>query len=72
MRLISQLIEGHFKSFPKLLKYFNGTAVLTFFVLPSSGVFPVVFSLDFNDSEFTKVSFVSSLLYCHKALDVSE
>ena len=45
----------------KLLKYFNGTIILTSFVLPLAGVFPVIFSLDLNDLEFAKLSFGSSL-----------
>ena len=45
----------------KLLKYFNGTVILTSFVLPSAGVFPVIFTLDLNDSEYAKLSYGSSL-----------
>ena len=45
----------------KLIKYFNDTAILTFFVLPVSGVFPVILTLKVNDSEYTKSSFGSSL-----------
>ena len=36
----------------KLVKNFNGTAMSTFFVLPSTGIFPVTFTLDLNDFEF--------------------
>ena len=43
MRIISQLIKSIWRVHPKLLKYFNGTAVLTSFVFPSAGAFPVVF-----------------------------
>ena len=39
----------------KLLKYFNDTAISTYFVLPSSGDFLVVFTVDLNDSELAKV-----------------
>ena len=49
------------KVFQKLVKYFNDTAILTFFVLPASGVLPVILTLKLNDSEFTKSSFGSSL-----------
>ena len=56
MRLISKLISGISRVLQKLLKYFNGTAMLTFFVLPSAGVFPVIFILDLNDSESVKVA----------------
>ena len=56
----------------KLLKYFNGTIISIFFVLPSAGVFPVIFALGLNDFESAKLSFGSSLLYYHKLPDVSE
>ena len=72
MRLISQLIKGISRVPQKLLKYFNGTAILTSFVLPLVGVFPVIFILDWNDSEFTIAACGSSHLYCHKLLDVFE
>ena len=61
MRLILQLIKGISGVFPKLLKYFNGNAILKSFVLPAAGVFPVVLILNVNDSEFTILSFGSSL-----------
>ena len=57
MRLISQLIEGISGVPQKLFKYFNGTAILTSFVLPEAGVFPVILILHLNDSEFTILSF---------------
>ena len=34
------------------------------------GVFPVIFILDLNDSELTKLSFGSYLSYFHKFPDV--
>ena len=37
-RLISQLINGISRVVQMLLKYFNGTAILTSFVLPPAGV----------------------------------
>ena len=61
MRLTSQLINGISRVLQKLLKYFNGTIILTSFVLPSVGVFPVIFILDLNDSESVKLTFGSSL-----------
>ena len=61
IRLISQLIKGISRVLQKLLKYFNGTAILTSFVLPSSGVFPVIFNLDLSDLESVKVTFGSYL-----------
>ena len=33
-----------------MLKHFNGTAILTSFVLPASGAFPASFTLNFNDA----------------------
>ena len=61
MRLTSQLINGISRVFQKLLKYFNGIIISTSFVLPSSGIFPVIFILDLNDLESVKLSLGSSL-----------
>ena len=61
MRLISQLIKDISRVFQQLLKYFNNTAVLTFFVLPPAGFFPVILVLHLNDSEFFIKSLGSSL-----------
>ena len=61
MRLTLQLINSISRAFQKLLKYFNGTIISTSFVLPIAGVFPVIFTLDLNDSESAKLSFDSSL-----------
>ena len=44
-----------------VLKYFNGTIISTSFVLPAAGVFPVIFILNLNDSDYTILSFGSSL-----------
>ena len=52
MRLISQLIKGISRVLQKLLKYFNGTTILTSFVLPVAGVFPVILILNLNDSDY--------------------
>ena len=50
-----------FQEFSKnLLKYFNGTIISTSFVLPSAGVFPVIFILDLNHWQSVKLSFGSS------------
>ena len=43
------------------LKYFNGTAILTSFVLPSAGVFPVILILYLNYSDSVILSFGISL-----------
>ena len=61
MRITSQLINGISRVLQKLLKYFNGTIISISFVLPSAGVFPVIFILDLNDSESVKLSFDTSL-----------
>ena len=49
IRLTSQLTNGISSVLQKLVKYFNGTIISTSFVLPSAGVFPVIFTLDIND-----------------------
>ena len=72
MCLTSQLINRISRVLQKLLKYFNATIVSTFFVFPSSGVFPVIFILDLNGSESAKLSLGSSLHYRHKLPDVFE
>ena len=49
IRLISQLINGILKVPQKLLKYFNGTIILTFF-LPLFPILPVIFGLNSNEA----------------------
>ena len=61
IRLTSQLINGISSVLQKLLKYFSGTIISTSFVFPLLGVFPVIFTLDLNDSEFAMLSLGSSL-----------
>ena len=61
MRLISKLIKEIWRFVQKLLKYFDGTAISTPSVLPSPGIFPVIFTLVLNDSQSVKVIFGSSL-----------
>ena len=41
--LISQLINGISRVYKKLLKYFSGTTISTFFILPPLGIFPAIF-----------------------------
>ena len=60
MRLISELLKGISRVDQRFLKYFNGTSILTSFVLPAA-VFPLIFTLDLNDSEFTIAAAGSSL-----------
>ena len=55
MRLTSQLIHGISTVLQKLLIYFNGTAITTFFVLPAAGDFPVTFILVINDSHYVRI-----------------
>ena len=57
----SQIINGISRVLQKLHKYFNGTIISTSFVFPLLGVFPVIFTLDLNDSESAMLSFGSSL-----------
>ena len=56
MRLISQLIKIISRVLQKLLMYFNVTAISTFFLLPSAGLFHVTLIWDLNDSEFSVAS----------------
>ena len=52
---IFYFFSSKFKEAPKITKYFNGTAISTFFALKSPGDFPIIFILNFNDIEFAKV-----------------
>ena len=61
MILSSQVIKGISIVFQNLLKYFNGTAILTFFVLLSAWDFRVILTLNFNNLEYTILSFGSSV-----------
>ena len=61
IRLISRLINDILRAIQKLLKYFNGTDISKYFVLRSSGVFPVILILHLNDSDSVRLSFDSSL-----------
>ena len=72
IKLISHLIKGISRVLQKLLKYLNGTAISTSSVLTSTGVLPVIFALNLNDSESAMVAFGSSLQYCHKLPNVFE
>ena len=75
IRLTSQLIKGISKVLQKLLKYFSGSIISTFFV-PSFPVRPVIFTLKLNESVvlasansvISLLTFKSgiSLQYCHK------
>ena len=49
MRFISQLINGISRVLEKLLKSFNGTLVLSFFV-PSSSAVLCIFVLNLNEA----------------------
>ena len=56
MTISKALMSGISKLLRKLIKYLNGTAILTSFVLPSLEVLPGIFTLDSNDSESLKVA----------------
>ena len=55
MRLTSQLINGNSRVLQKLFKYFNGIIISRSFVLPLAGKFPVIFILDLNDLESSRL-----------------
>ena len=60
MRLISQLVNGSSRVLQKLLIYFSGTSISTFFV-PSSPVKPIIFLFKFKRSAITrKISNIAS------------
>ena len=61
MIIISQLGNSISRFFQKIIKYFNGTAILTCFVFPAAGVFPVIIFLYWNNSDFVMLSFGSPL-----------
>ena len=55
------MINGISKVLQKLLRYFNGTAILTSFVFPAAGVFPLTLILPLNVSDSIILSFGASL-----------
>ena len=57
MRLTLQLINGISTVLQKLIKYFNGTIISTFYLLSLAGVFPVIFILDLNNLKSIKLPF---------------
>ena len=61
IKLTLQLIGNISRVLQKLLKYFNGAIISTSFVLPAAGVFPVIFILDLNDSDYVMLLLESSL-----------
>ena len=61
IKLISQLNKGVSSVLQKLLKHFNGAVASKSLVLTSSGVFPVIFTLNLKGSESVTVAFGSSL-----------
>ena len=81
VNIISQLIKDISKVLQKLLKYFSGTNISTFFV-PLSPVWPVIFASKLNESvrlfsaKLTIALLLStagiSLQYCHKLPDFFE
>ena len=79
---ISQLIKGISRFLQKLLRYFNGTIISTFFMSPSSLVVPIIFYLKLSESVSLaplKIIILPSLFiagislqYCHRLPDVFE
>ena len=70
--LFCNLIRCISRALQKLVKYFNGTAISTSFVLPSAGVLSVIIDLNLNDLKSVIVAFGTSLWYYHKFPDVFE
>ena len=58
--LTSQLISGISRVLQKWLKYFNGIIPSKSFLFPAAGIFPVIFTLDLNDSDCVMLSLGSS------------
>ena len=54
IRLISKVVKGISRVLQKLLKYFNGTAILTSFVLPAAGFFLCYFYIKFKQCTITR------------------
>ena len=81
LELTSEFIRGISEVCQKLLSYLRGTIISTFFV-PSSPVWPVIFTLKLNESVrlfSTKLAIAlllytasTSLQYCHKLPNVFE
>ena len=61
MRLILKLNKYILRVLQNYLIILMVPVISTFFLLPSLGVFPVIFILDLNDSESAKLAFGSSL-----------
>ena len=61
MRLTSQLKRDISRVLQKSPKCFNETSISTSFVLPAPEDFPLLVTLDLNNSESLKVAFGSSL-----------
>ena len=62
IRLISKVVKGSSKVFQKLLKYFNGTAILASFVLPAAGFFFCYFYIKFKQCTITRKIIIILLL----------
>ena len=73
---ILQLINGISNDLQKLLKYFNGTAIFTSFLLvirPDLYLYDdELFGIWLASTVRSSFSFISSLLNCHKLPGVSE
>ena len=59
-RLISQLINGISRVLQKLLKYFNGALILTFFV-PSFSLLSAIFVLNLNEALLSSLAGKSAI-----------
>ena len=63
MRFISQLIKDIPRVLQKLLNYFNGTAISTFFLLLLAGVRLIILDLNLNDLESVMLPFETSFWF---------
>ena len=74
IRLTSQIIKSITIVLQKVLKYLNGAAILTSFVVPIARAFLVTFILDLNEDllpgKLTVLPLLS-LKFCHNIFDVS-
>ena len=67
MTFIMQLNRGTYRVLQKILFiYFSGRAILTSFILPAVGIYPIVLALNLNASESVALTFEPSLWYYHK------
>ena len=77
LKRVCDMTIGISKDLQKLLKYFNGIAIFTPFLIPLFSVLPIILALYLNEGELlalvtSELLTLSSLLKFHKLPDVSE